>query len=512
MSELNDFLKLISEAKAQDPKHQKIKEIKETVREDVNDFFAQLASASPKHFEIEKEEIDELVEKIEAIEQIEQDIIQEEIPEIKSEADKQAEVLSLLKKQPDAVPFSQPNPEPTSKDIKAITDKIKFMEQWLGKITATGPGSGEVNFRYLDDVERSTMTSGNDNWVLEYDAASKKVQFTKDIGPIDSVQFDVTHEDDNTHGEGTLTWNNFDRTLNLHHKNSVRQQIGQEQYYPPVKNITGSTITNGTLVMFAGAESDNNARLLITPMIANGTYPSLYVMGITTEDIVNGETGFVTAFGYVNDVDTSMWEEGDILYANPLVPGGLTNIKPTAPNNVIPVAAVVHKDAVIGRIIVRPTVEQEMQYARFSSEIDQHPLTVDTAYPITFGVTDISRGFHADGETIPDYSKIYTEESGFFKFDVTISLTSTNAAAKAFYVWMRKNGVDIPRSAKRQSITGNGVYQLLAYTLSVSLAKDDYIQIMYAASDTAIIIDAPDVTAFSPAIPSATITCTQIAL
>lgn len=512
MSDFNDFLKLMSEAKAKDPKHQKIKEIKETVKEDVNDFFKQLSVVSPKQLVIEEEKIDELVEKVEAIEKIEQEIITEEIPEIKPESDRTSEILKLLAKKddPDTHTFQQPQPDTVAQDLKAVTNKLKYLEQWVGKIAATGPGSGEVNFRYLDDVNRATMESGNDNWVLEYDAASKKVQFTKDIGPIDSIQFDTTHVDDD-HPLGTLTWNAYDRTLNLHHQNGVRQQIGQEQYFPPVKNLTGSTITNGTVCMFAGAESDNNSRLLIAPMIADGTYPSLYIMGVATEDIADGEEGFVTSFGYVNDLDTTAWNKGDILYADPAVPGRLTNVKPTSPNNCIVVAAVVQKSDTAGRIMVRPTIEQKMMYGRFASNVTQIPAANNTPYALDFNISEVERGFHRNGNGLPT-SAITAEESGYYSASAIISLTSTNSSAKAFYVWLRKNGVDVPLSARRQSVTGNGIYQSMVYRTTLSMDKDDYFQIMYAASDTAIHIESPDATAFCPAVPAATLLVTQVAL
>lgn len=35
-------------------------------------------------------------------------------------------------------------------------------------------GGGEVWFKWLDDVNRNTMTQANDNFVLEYDATTKK--------------------------------------------------------------------------------------------------------------------------------------------------------------------------------------------------------------------------------------------------------------------------------------------------------------------------------------------------
>jgi hypothetical protein len=57
---------------------------------------------------------------------------------------------------------------------KDLEREIRYLREWVGKIAATGPGSGEVNFRYLDDVDRSTI---NKDWYLTYNPTSKKFQF-----------------------------------------------------------------------------------------------------------------------------------------------------------------------------------------------------------------------------------------------------------------------------------------------------------------------------------------------
>ena len=411
--------------------------------------------------------------------------------------------------------FQQPDPDPPKPEIKSLQDKVKFLEKWLGKISAHGPGSGEVNFRYLDDVNRNTLTDGNNNWVLEYDTTSKKVQFTNEIGPINHVAFDINHVDDAGETPGTICWNTGDHTLNIHHENGVTQQIGQEQFYL-IKNTSESTISNGSVCMFGGAFQDTNeARLVGVPFIANGTFPSLYIMGVSTEDILPGAEGFVTSFGKVRGLDTTgdieNWQAGDILYASPTVAGGLTKIKPTAPNNVIPIAACVKVDNTIGEIFVRPTIEQKFLYGRFSDTTDQTPVAINTPYAITFNTTDISRGVYADGGVNPT-SMIFVDESGFYKFQTGVSLTSTNSSAKTFWIWARKNGTDIPNSARRQTVTGNNTYQILNYDIEVSLNANDHVEIMYATDDVTISINSPSATAFAPAIPSVTLTVNQIAL
>lgn len=55
-----------------------------------------------------------------------------------------------------------------------LEQKVKYLESWISRIAATGPGSGEVNFRWLDDVNRASI---NKDWYLTYNPTTKKFEF-----------------------------------------------------------------------------------------------------------------------------------------------------------------------------------------------------------------------------------------------------------------------------------------------------------------------------------------------
>lgn len=155
---------------------------------------------------------------------------------------------------------------------------------------------------------------------------------------------------------GILEWNADRDTLDLM-QTGTTLQLGQEVHFY-VKNQTGSTITDGTAVMFAGSLGASGI-LLATPAIADGTYSAIYIMGIATQDIPNGEAGKVTFFGEVRGIDTSMYSDGDILYLDPSTPGGLTNVAPSAPNLKYAIAAVVNANS-NGTIFVRAIYTQNL--------------------------------------------------------------------------------------------------------------------------------------------------------
>ena len=366
-------------------------------------------------------------------------------------------------------------------------------------------GGGEVNFRYLDDVNRATMKSSNDNHLLEYDAATKKVQFTNQIGPLDYILFDRTHTHEIDREPGTLCWSSVDQTLNLQHPNGVTQQLGQETY-AYVNNQTGSTITNGTAVMFGGALPDgvSGARILVTPMIASGEFPSLYALGIATEDIGHGENGRVTVWGKLRDVDTSAFEVGDILYADPLVVGGLTPVKPTAPNNVVPMAAVLTKDAEAGELFVRPTVTMQQYYGRFSRTTDQNATAIDTATAVLFDTTEISNGVTLNG------TRIEVADSGFYQVSGTFQVTATSNKGKV-YTWLRKNGVDLPRSTRITTVT-NGDTFTMPYEIQLTLNANDYVEMYWAATASGIYLQAAPATAFAPSSSAVALSVAQLQL
>lgn len=172
------------------------------------------------------------------------------------------------------------------------------------------------------------------------------------ITSVDSIQMNVASPTA-VGGAGQLAWNIDENTIDVGMNANTTLQLGQEQYYY-VKNHTASVIPDGTVVM-ANGTNGASGRIHVEPAVANGSVPSKYILGLTTEDIAAGADGFVTAFGKVRGLDTSMFSEGDILYANPAVPGGLANTVPIAPNNIVTVAIVINKHANNGTLFVRPT-------------------------------------------------------------------------------------------------------------------------------------------------------------
>ncbi len=147
-----------------------------------------------------------------------------------------------------------------------------------------------------------------------------------------------------------IVWNDAEGTYEFVMKGgNVTQQIGAEQL-AYVKNNTGATIANGSVVYPNGSTGTNN---LILKAQANAESTSTKTFGVVTEDIANGGHGWVTTFGMVHDIDTSALTEGASVYLSPTVAGGMTSTKPSAPNHMVLVGFCVRSHAVNGSIFVK---------------------------------------------------------------------------------------------------------------------------------------------------------------
>lgn len=511
---LGDFLSVVAEAKAADPKHQMLKEVKSRIQEDITDLFGQLVQELP----VQVERVDQLVEVVQSIDAIEATeevkplpVVEEvAVPEVKPAAE-QVPMDVIDKYLRRDASFQQPEPDKAEPSIRALQDKLKFLEQAIGRIAATGPGSGEVNFRWLDDVNRATMTDGNNNWVLEYDSATGKVQFTNNIGPISTIAMDVAGPDIIPE-PGTLSWNAVEDCLNITQSDGSTLQAGLENYIR-VYNNTGSTLANGTVVRFSGVFINEDYVPECVPHIADGSIPPLYTIGVLTNEIPASTVGRATVLGYVRTLNTTgsnvgeTWVAGDLLYVSPTNPGKMTKVKPTAPNIVVSVAAVLRSHATEGILLVRPTIFPRLHYGVFSDTTDQAALAINTPYGVKYNTVDI-----ANGHSIVNDTRVVAANSGLYNYQFSLQLSSSSSSQKQVYIWARKNGVDIANSATRKTISGNGYYDVAAWNFVVSMNANDYFELMWAVDDIGVRIDAPPATAFCPAAPSAILTVTEAAL
>lgn len=140
MSELDKFFQLVSEEKKVEVEKSPGKKLLKKLEED-------LKQTNPfLHLEVKQPELIE--EQPEPLVEEQQVLIEVEIPMVApgDETQTMQDVDKYLR----GKSFQQPNPDTVDPNIRAVQDKLKFLEQAIGRIAATGPGSGAAEIYNLD--------------------------------------------------------------------------------------------------------------------------------------------------------------------------------------------------------------------------------------------------------------------------------------------------------------------------------------------------------------------------
>ena len=476
-NELDDFLKLIAEAKEQDPKYQQIKQVKQNVQSDLGSLFEQLGTAvaeDPKKKLIDsvkqnvktdlnslfeqlnsvtfepiieesaEQKIDELVQEIQIIEAVEA-TLEESKQEPKTPEERQDSVDQYIKSLPkNSHPFQQPEVDTTKRDLKAVTDKLKFLEQWVAKISAAGPGGGEVNLRWLDDVDRSTIADGK---YLNYNATTKKFQFTTISGGTPQVQSDWTQTDsadpsyiknkptvvtDITSVDNTVQISNVNGVHDLSVAASLSTSV--DKVFAYVTNDDSVTIHKGDPVYLYRATG--NRPSVILAKNTSDQY-SAKTLGLASQDINPGNPGWVQTQGVLTGVNTQMYAEGDTLYLGE-TSGTLTNVKPSSPNHLVYIGVVVRANQGQGQIYIRPQNGYELEELH-NVNID-HLVTLQNGDYLKWSVSDnqwVNAHFPTNVSTFTNDSNYVTSSGlntilGSFVNNASLNTTLGNYASISY--------------------------------------------------------------------------------
>jgi len=148
----------------------------------------------------------------------------------------------------------------------------------------------------------------------------------------------------------------------------------------------------------------------------------------------------------------------------------------------------------------------EEYYGEFTKTDSQTPAAANTAYALTLTNTEISQGVSIGSPA----SRVVIANAGVYSFLVSVQITSSNSSQKAIWVWLRKNGTNIPNSAKIASINLNNGYLEMVVEDIISAAANDYFEIMFAADDVNVTVSSVAATAFAPAAPAISLSVIEI--
>jgi hypothetical protein len=370
------------------------------------------------------------------------------------------------------------------------------------------PISGLPQSTNLDGTELLVNVQGG---VTKY----QNVQDILDANlPITSSGIESNYIDFNTGSlvegkPGRLKWNDVDGTLDLTLKRgNVTLQIGQEELVHAYNNTTASFLeAEYKAVYISGSTSDFPAVELADNI---SRVASENTIGIVTEDIASGETGYITTRGLVRNIDMSAFTAGDTLYLG-AADGILINEPPLPPALTVIMGYCIDPSPTTGSMYVN--VRSGFEYPQYAIAYNLADLTASLANTET--LIDMDTPQVQSGITVVDGSKFTVSTPGLYEFVTIVQINRSSSSGTAtMYFWAKKNGVDVPNSNNEVSVTGNAgvAARLLDRNLVIVLEAGDYIQFYWSTDDTNMVLrySAPGASPTRPATPSVKITATRI--
>lgn len=163
----------------------------------------------------------------------------------------------------------------------------------------------------------------------------------------DRIDFNTTLPNPQ-HQEGVLFYDYTDHSLAYYNEEeNVTVNIGREMLVR-VYNNSGAALTDGDAVYISGTDTNFPG---VVKASATTEITSKSILGLVTAPIEVAGYGYVCVSGVVNDLNTSAYATGTILYLSTAT-GQLTATPPLQPNYVVEMCTVIYSDAVKGRVYV----------------------------------------------------------------------------------------------------------------------------------------------------------------
>lgn len=211
----------------------------------------------------------------------------------------------------------------------------------LGGTLSLGAGGTGANSAATARGNLGAAASGTNNDITSLTG------LTGGIASPDFVQFDTAAGA--TSAVGRLRWNDTFGAPNVGLKGgNVTADLGL-QMFAYVRNAQGAPLTKGQAVYLYQA-TGNRASVRLAQNTGDAT--SAKTFGLVAEDIATNGDGYVITQGVLEGVNTGAFAEGDTLYLGATA-GGVTNVKPYAPNHLVYIGVVERANAGNGQIYVR---------------------------------------------------------------------------------------------------------------------------------------------------------------
>ena len=144
-------------------------------------------------------------------------------------------------------------------------------------------------------------------------------------------------------------------------------------------------------------------------------------------------------------------------------------------------------------------------YGSFYDTTTQNVVGVNTYQPVRLNTTDLSNQV-----SIANSSHIVVANSGVYNIQFSLQIDKSQGSLAHVYIWLKKNGVDVPNSAGEIAVQGTASEAIAAWNYVVSASANDYYELMWSSTDIHVVIKARTASGVVPAIPSIILTVVSV--
>lgn len=149
-------------------------------------------------------------------------------------------------------------------------------------------------------------------------------------------------------------------------------------------------------------------------------------------------------------------------------------------------------------------------YGAFYSTVTQTASATNTPYAMTVNNQSSATDDISVVNLSSNGSRLTFAHGGSYNIQFSAQFYQSSNVSSNVDIWLRNKGVDVPWSNTQININKTGTeYCVAAWNWMVDLADNDYIQLMWATTDTATQIFAQAANTY-PGIPSVILTAQQI--
>jgi hypothetical protein len=151
------------------------------------------------------------------------------------------------------------------------------------------------------------------------------------------------------------------------------------------------------------------------------------------------------------------------------------------------------------------TQTPSIDYGQFARYTDFTYTSANTAYALTLDTTAISSGISRGSPT----SRIAVSKTAVYKIQASVEARTTSNKGIC-HLWLRKNGTDVADTNRRQDVQSQDDAINFSYSMLISLAAGDYIELYTAAANNNLYLDSVAATAFAPRTASVLVSVVQV--